>query len=151
MSEFTVTPKMLGDAGEHYAVSQFTFAGLPASKMPDGWKAYDLAVHSNQDLVSVSVKTRRETASWKEGSWFTFDESIKCDWLVFVFKPKDGSIRSWIIPFSVAQEYGNSPTPERKDPHIRDVSWAKLNRNPLAKYENNWNMNVDGIARENDA
>ena len=39
-----VTSKMLGDAGEPYALSQFTFAGKPASTMPDGWLGYDLSV-----------------------------------------------------------------------------------------------------------
>ena len=32
-----VSAKMLGDAGEHYALSQFTLAGFPASKMPENW------------------------------------------------------------------------------------------------------------------
>ena len=73
MTSFRVIPKMLGDAGEHYALSQFTFAGKPSSKMPDGWPDYDLVVVSGQDLVRVSVKTRSETDSWKAGSWFIFD------------------------------------------------------------------------------
>lgn len=140
MTKLIATPKMLGDAGEHYALSQFTFAGWPAAKMPDGWPGYDLAVHSHERLVRVSVKTRSETASWKAGNWFMFDETIECDWLVFIFKTREGSLRSWIIPFSVAQEQGNKVTPTRKDPHMRDISWAKLNREPLAKYENNWAM-----------
>lgn len=64
-----VTSKMLGDAGEHHALSQLTFAGKPASKMPDGWAGYDLAVETGQGLARVSVKTRKETANWKAGSW----------------------------------------------------------------------------------
>ena len=75
-----------------------------------------------------------------------FDDRLECDWLVFVFKPKAGQVRSWVIPFSVAQQYGNKPTPTRKDPHNRDVSWSKLNREPLARYENNWNLSVVGVA-----
>jgi len=138
----TVTHKMLGDAGEHYALSQFTFAGKPASKMPEGWSGYDLAVESGQGLARVSVKTRSESLGWKAGSWFQFDERLECDWLVFVFKPKTGPVRSWVIPFSVACEHGNRPTPKRKDPHNRDVSWAKLNRDPLARYENNWDLKL---------
>lgn len=136
-----VTTKMLGDAGEHYALSQFTFAGKPASKMPDGWAGYDLAVEAGSGLVRVSVKTRSETESWKAGSWFIFDERLDCDWLVFIFKTKSGLVRSWIVPFSVAREQGNHPTPTRKDPHNRDLSWSKLNRDPLLRYENNWEMN----------
>ena len=134
----SVTSKMLGDAGEHFALSCFTFAGKPATKMPDGWSGYDLAVESGEGLVRVSVKTRSETKAWRAGNWFIFDQRRACDWLVFVFRYKTGHIRSWVIPFSVAKKYGNRPTSKRKDPHMRDVSWAKLQREPLALYENNW-------------
>jgi hypothetical protein len=134
----SVTSKMLGDAGEHYALSQFTFAGKPASKMPDGWTGYDLAVETGSGLVRVSVKTRRETENWKAGSWFIFDERLECDWLVFIFLPMSAPVRSWIVPFAVARELGNKPLPTRKDPHNRDMSFAKLNREPLSGYENNW-------------
>jgi len=134
----TVTSKMLGDAGEHFALSQLTFAGKPATKMPDGWTGYDLAVDTGQSLDRVSVKTRSETERWKAGSWFTFDERKECDWLVFVFQRKDGSIRSWVIPYSVAKDNADNRGENRKDPHMRYVSWAKLNRQPLSCYENNW-------------
>lgn len=139
-----VTSKMLGDAGEHYALSQFTFAGRPASKMPDGWAGYDLAVESGQGLVRVSVKTRKETPAWKAGSWFIFDERLECDWLVFLFLPVSAKVRAWIVPFDIARAFGNEPTATRKDPHNRDVSFAKLNRAPLAKYESNWGLSRIG-------
>lgn len=135
-----VTTKMLGDAGEHHAVCQFTLAGAPAVKMPDGWTAYDLAVDSGGGLVRVSVKTRSESMGWKNSAWFIFDERLPCDWIVFVFRPESGALRSWIMPFEVARYFGNVPTSERKDPHNRDVSWAKLNRDPLDRYENNWEL-----------
>ena len=38
------TSTNLGDAAEHYALSQFAFAGMPGTRMPDNWKGYDLAV-----------------------------------------------------------------------------------------------------------
>lgn len=136
----SVTTKMLGDAGEHYALARFTLAGRPASKMPDNWTGYDLAVETGTGLVRVSVKTRQESPGWKQGSWFSFDERLACDWMVFVFNPKSGPLRAWIVPFEVAREHGNRPTAERKDPHNRDVSWAKLNRSPLDAYEDNWSM-----------
>lgn len=54
-----LTPKVLGDAAEHYALSQFAFAGLPGTKMPDNWKGYDLAVETDgHGLQRVSVKLR---------------------------------------------------------------------------------------------
>ena len=110
--------------------------------MREGWLAYDLAVETGKGLARISVKTRSETDNWKSGSWFMFDERLACDWLVFIFKPRTGAVRSWIMPFSVACEPRNKPTAKRKDPHNRDVSWAKLNRQPLARYENNWELNL---------
>jgi len=139
-----VSSKMLGDAGEHYAVSQITFAGMPATKMPDGWEGYDLAVETGADLVRVSVKTRSESEGWKTSRWFVFDERRICDWIVFAFKPSKGPIRAWVMPFDVARTHGNVPTAIRKDPHNRDLSWAKLNREPLAKYADNWQLLRDG-------
>lgn len=142
-----VTKKMLGDAGEHYALSHFTFAGKPATKMPDGWKGYDLAVETGQGLVRLSVKTRSETKRWKAASWFMFNEQTECDWLVSVFWQRDGKIRSWVIPFSVARENANQPPATRKDPHIRYIAYTKLNREPLSTYEDNWTLNAqpDGL------
>jgi len=104
---------MLGDAGEHYALSQFTFAGKPASKMPDGWASYDLAVESGLGLVRVSVKTKKEGAKWKAGSWFIFDERLECGWLVFLFLPVKGGIRAWVMTLreSFAMAHGQSQGP----------------------------------------
>ena len=50
--------KLLGDAGEHYALSQLSFAGRYAEKMPDNWEAYDLAVETGQGLVRVADMLR---------------------------------------------------------------------------------------------
>ena len=140
-----VTTKMLGDAGEHFALSQFTFAGRPATKMPDGWKGYDLAVETGRGLARISVKTRSETARWKSGAWFTFNEAIECDWLVFVFRGKNRGVRAWVVPFDTARDNAGVPGENRKDPHIRDVYWSKLNRRPLSLYENNWELEPLGI------
>jgi len=137
-----VTTKMLGDAGEHFALSQFTFAGKPATKMPDGWSGYDLAVETGRGLARISVKTRSESAGWRTSKWFSFDERKDCDWLVLVFQQKAGPLRSWVIPFPVAKQYANNPGPNRKNPHMRDLSWAKLMREPLARYENNWSLTL---------
>jgi hypothetical protein len=137
-----VTGKMLGDAGEHYALSQFTLSGYPASKMPDNWEGYDLAVESGSGLLRVSVKTRKETPNWKKGNWFLFDQRKECDWIVFIFVQTDSSIRSWVIPFQLALESANQPGPKRKDPWNRDISWKKLNEKPLIEFESNWQLNA---------
>ena len=138
-----VSRKMLGDAGEHFALSQLTLAGFPASKMPDNWEGYDLAVESGGVLQKVSVKTRRETANWKKGNWFLFDDRKECDWIIFVFIEKDAGIRSWVIPLGVAFANANKLGPKRKDPWHRDISWKKLTEPPLDAFENNWNLNAE--------
>ena len=135
-----MTKKILGDAGEHYALSQFSFAGMFAAKMPDNWVAYDLAVETGEGLARVSVKTRSETDAWEANSWFIFDDRKICDWLVFIFKPKTGPLHSWIIPFEVALEYANKPGENRKDRWSRDISWAKLQSDGLIKYKENWQL-----------
>ena len=135
--------KLLGDAGEHYALSQFSFAGKFAAKMPDNWEGYDLAVEAGQGLLRVSVKTRSESEGWKASRWFNFDDRKECDWIVLIFKPTAGALRSWVIPYVVAKAHSNVPGPNRKDAWFRDLSWAKLNTLPLAAYENNWALTSD--------
>ena len=146
MPSTAATSKLLGDAGEHYALSKLSFTGHATAKMPDGWKEYDLAVHTPAKLLKVSVKTRSETDRWKAGSWFTFDERSQCDWLIFVFKEKSGQIRSWLLPFETARTHGNVPSATRKEPHMRDVSWSKLTKIPLALFEDNWELLPSGRA-----
>jgi hypothetical protein len=133
---------MLGDAGEHYALSQFTLAGFPASKMPDNWEGYDLAVESGKGLLRVSVKSRKNGPKWGKGNWFVFDDRKPCDWIVFIFVDLDNSIRAWVVPFEVAKSNANKPGPQRKDPWVRDISFKKLNAENLRVYENNWRMLV---------
>ena len=111
-----------------------------AAKMPDNWEAYDLAVETGKGLVRVSVKTRSESPGWKASRWFNFDDRRDCDWLVLIFKPASGPLRSWVIPYAVAKEHANKPTAHRRDPWFRELSWAKLNRPPLLAYEENWLM-----------
>jgi len=132
--------KLLGDAGEHYALSQFSFAGKYAAKMPDNWEAYDLAVETGHGLTRVSVKTRSESSGWKNSRWFNFDDRKECDWLALIFKAADGALRAWVVPYDLARSHANVPGVERKDPWFRDLSWSKLNREPLASYENNWSL-----------
>lgn len=136
--------KLLGDAGEHYALSQLNFAGKYAAKMPDNWEGYDLAVEDG-GLKRVSVKTRSETSGWKTSPWFFFNDRKQCEWLIFVFKPKVGDLQAWVIPFVVALAHASKPGPTRKEPWQRDVSMAKLRRAPLAAYKENWALDLSPV------
>jgi hypothetical protein len=136
--------KLLGDAGEHYALSQFSFAGKYAAKMPDNWEGYDLAVESGTGLIRVSVKTRSESEGWSSSKWFNFDDRRVCDWIVFIFSQKDGGLRSWVLPHSLALQYANTPGINRKEPWLREISWKKLHSAPLSEYENNWSLTSFG-------
>ena len=139
--------KLLGDAGEHYAVSQFSFAGRYAAKMPDNWQGYDLAVETGTGLVRVSVKTRSESEGWKTSKWFTWDDRKSTDWFVFIFKPNKGGLRSWVIPAEVVSRHSNKPGVGRKNPWSREISWRTLISPTLSVYENNWEMAEVELAR----
>lgn len=132
--------KLLGDAGEHYALSMFSFVGKYAAKMPDNWEGYDLVVDTGDGLAKVSVKTRSETAGWRTSKWFQFDERKKCDWYVFIFKSVTGDVRSWVMPCTVCIENSNKIKEKKKFLWQREVSWPKLIRDPLIRYENNWKL-----------
>jgi hypothetical protein len=147
-TKLRLSSKLLGDAGEHYALSQFSFAGKYAAKMPDNWEAYDLAVE-NGGLLRVSVKTRSESQGWKASRWFNFDDRKVCDWMVLIFKPACGPVRSWILPYELAKSCANVPGPNRKDSWFRDLSWSKLNKSPLLAFENNWSLNVNPNEKQN--
>lgn len=134
--------KQLGDAGEHFALSQFSFCGRPAAKMPDNWPDYDLVVQDPRDgrLHKISVKTRSESAGWKTSKFFTFNTAHSFDWLVLVFKPSRGAVEAWVIPRAEAEKHASLPGPTRKDRQNRDLSWSKLTKGPLADYRGNWEL-----------
>lgn len=138
-----ISTKLLGAAGEHYALSQFSFAGNYAAKMPDNWEGYDLAVETGAGLVRVSVKTRSESVGWKSSKWFNWDDRKDCDWFVFIFKAANGQLRSWVVPADMVEEHSNKSGIKRIDPWFRDLSWKKLTQPILVAYEDNWSMNTD--------
>lgn len=136
--------KILGDAGEHYALSRFSFVGKYAAKMPDNWEGYDLAVETGADLLRVSVKTRSESAGWKASKWFIWDEHKSSDWFVFVFKPANSPIRAWVIPRDILLAHSNRPGEKRQNPWMREISWPRLTGSDLLKFEDNWNLQLEG-------
>ena len=138
--------KLLGDAGEHYALSQFSFAGKHAAKMPDNWQGYDLAVETGSELVRVSVLTRSESADMRYSPLFHWNHRRCCDWIVFLFQPKQGSFRSWIIPAMLAEECAMKSREWMNMPLDRELPLTRLGKPPLAEYEDNWSMEVKELA-----
>lgn len=136
----TTTRKILGDGGEHYALSKFSFADIPCTKMPDGWRDYDLIVEKDNKLIRVSVKTRSETDDWDDNSWFKFNDRGTYEWIVCIFKSRRSEIRAWIIPTSVALENVKAPKENSKQPSERRLPYRKLVELPLARYEDNWGL-----------
>jgi hypothetical protein len=136
------TTKMVGDAGEHYALSRFIFAGRPGMKAPDGWPYYDLAVASEDGgLIRISVKTRSETRSFSDSSTFSYDETSQVDWVVAVAKSADG-VRAWVVPYElIRDEVKINPSHEYR------VSLSKLKRPPFDAFEDNWTLSPVGRAR----
>jgi hypothetical protein len=135
--------KLLGDAGGYYALSQFSFAGNYAAKMPENWDGYDLAVENGAGLVRVSVKTKSESTAWGANRCFSWDDRKECDWFVFIFKSAIGHLRSWVIPADLVKEKSSRPGIRRIDPCFRELSWTKLTQPILAAYEENWAMHTD--------
>jgi len=138
--------KLLGDAGEHYALSQFSLAGKYAAKMPDNWQGYDLAVETGSELVRVSVKTRSESAELRDIPLFRWDHRKSCDWIVFVFMPKQGPFRSWVVPAKLADEFATKSREWMDKPLDRELRLTRLGKPPLAEYADNWSMEVKELA-----
>jgi hypothetical protein len=134
--------KILGDSGEHYALSMFGFYGLPCSKLPDNWKYYDLIVQKDNRIIRVSVKTRSETASFSKNSWFVFDATGQYEWVVFIIKFAGVSIRAWVIPVEVAIKHASIPKNGSASPDARRLSWGKLEHPDLLQYSENWELKV---------
>jgi len=130
--------KILGDAGEHYALSMFGFAGFPCSKLPDNWKYYDLIVQKDNKIERISVKTRSETKSFSKSSWFIFESTGQYEWVVFIVKFESRELKAWVIPVSIALKHASIPENNSLKPTDRRLSWGKLEGPELMLYLNNW-------------
>jgi len=138
----TFTTKHLGDAGEYFVLSQFSFTGLPSAKMPDNWPEYDLVVDVNGELKKVSVKTRSKTNGSFETEHCKFSKKDKFDFLVCIFIKSRKEVRSWIIPEAVATK--DKFAPKSKDPDYRRLSYKQLTEEgDLKKYEDNWSLKTN--------
>lgn len=135
-----ITRKMLGDAGEHFALAMLTFHGLRCVKMPDNWPEHDLIVERKNVLEKVSVKTRsKQSSSYSESSWFGINRNTTADWLICVLMGNEKTIEAWVIPMSIALRAAeeNIKNNEQEKLHI---SVRTLRTEKFKKYEANWYM-----------
>jgi hypothetical protein len=98
----TITSKQFGDAAEFLVLSELTFAGIPAAKMPDNWPGYDLiAQPANIPPQRINVKACR----WSEapGRFIIYKKSDDFEWIAFVLNECPGEVprRVFIIPREV--------------------------------------------------
>jgi hypothetical protein len=134
-----LTTRQLGDAGEHWAMAKFMFAGCPAMKAPAGWPGFDIAVQNAGRLVPVSVRARSErTKTWLPWS---FEHDAMFEWLVCVYVTNEGEVREWVIPRDEAFRTAKGRKNRR---HVKDPNqgWLSLDEllGPLARFEGNWRM-----------
>lgn len=132
--------KLLGDAGEHYALSMLSFSGRYAAKMPDNWKKYDLVVEEDRVPVRVSVKTRSQTKGWTSLSHYRFDVNHEVEWFVFILKQKVGAVRAWVVPWKVAVANAKPTKEEAKALSLRRIPFKQLTEPPFAAFEDNWTL-----------
>ncbi|MGV1016789.1 MAG: hypothetical protein ACOYBW_05355 [Fluviibacter phosphoraccumulans] len=137
-----MTKKILGDAGEHYAIAKFSFAGAFCSKMPDNWPAYDIFLQKGDSKFCVSVKTRSETASFGPNSYFKFDAIDQSQWFVCITYVA-GQIDSWIIPTSVAKKkFKRLENVSRGKPVVEYKTTVSQLRSELMRFKENWALDV---------
>jgi len=74
-----LTTKQFGDACEHRVISELLFAGIPAMKVPDGWRNYDLTAETPSGLARISVKGLRHGSGQQAGWWQFKPDGF--DWL----------------------------------------------------------------------
>jgi hypothetical protein len=91
-----LTTKQFGDACEYAVLAEISFAGLPATKMPDGWPGYDLMVGGRPD-GRISVKGLRHTGK-PGGSRFWRFKPEGWDWLALIRFNEDQTRSIYIAP-----------------------------------------------------
>ena len=138
----TFTKKHLGDAGEYYALSQFSFSGLPSTKMPDNWPEYDLIVDVNGAPKKISVKTRSNNKGKFTTEHCKFSADDNFDFIACIFIVSREEIRCWIIPEGIANKHGDRNN--KNNPSYRHISYKQLTEEEeLKKYEKNWSLEID--------
>lgn len=113
------TKKQLGDAGEHLVLAELTFAGFPATLMPDNWPDYDLIFNRNGKTYTVQVKTCGDFTGTRNSYVCNVELSTPFDYLAIV---EASSRKIWLIPKRAVKRHGKHPKPT--------ATWKKIRIQP---------------------
>lgn len=136
--------KQMGDASEMLVAAELTLAGLPAAKMPDNWRHYDVIAQRLDDSppLRVSVKSR----TYKNGSEHVrYQTSDQFDWLAIVILGTPQGRRFFLIPRAAADDRAVKPgllALDRERRFWRADQTEKL----FGEFENNFTLKQHGVA-----
>jgi hypothetical protein len=131
MNDRGFNSKQMGDACEMLVAAELTLQGVPALKVTDFWPDYDvIAQPRDGEPQRISVKS---ATPGKNYSRVVFDPKT-CNWLAIVLFEKERR-RIFLLPSDVAADY-SSKAHKRATCHLY---FAELRKEPLSRYENNFN------------
>ena len=136
------TSKQMGDACEMLVAAELTLAGIPALKMPDNWRDYDvIALPFSGYPQFISVKSRTYTTKSHFVSIWTHE---KFDWLaVVILNTADAAERAiYIIPRKVVLQEFQKPNPGTKDQDERYWSVKKMDEK-FSQWRNNFKLSSE--------
>jgi hypothetical protein len=137
----SLTRKQFGDAGEFYVLSELSFAGIPAQKMPDNWPGYDLIA---QPVGCLPQRINVKTVTWSEnpGRFIIYKKSDDFEWFAVVLVDcPEHKRRVFLIPRSALDAKAMHG---RETSKVYDESAVLCRRVPaqFAEYENNFELKV---------
>ena len=135
----------MGDACEMLVAAELTLAGIPASKMPDGWPGYDVVAQPPDVSIPpqrISVKAR----TFKRGgdTFVVYSNRDVFDWLAIVLLPGDNLAerRFFLIPRTHADEVARRDSEESR---TADQRYWRQDQVPTlcARFERNFRLLTD--------
>ena len=143
MATTRINSRMIREAGQHFAISQFNFSGKCAAKMANNWDAFDLVVETGTALARVCVVTKLEPNAFGAKIWFGWDDRKPNDWFVFILRTIKGESWSWVIPRHLVEQYSNHRSATADSRLHREIFLKKLKEPVLASYADNWALNTN--------
>ena len=77
----------MGDACEMLVAARLTLAGIPATKMPDGWPGYDVIAQPKGGGFPQRISVKSRTFRRGYDKFVGYDSRDEFDWLANVLLP----------------------------------------------------------------